>query len=608
MSGVKSLRAMFEQKGDVPLPDRGRSPGPSGFASPSPSASPRRLSKVRTAFVAIEKDGQIGLVRDHSRDSVSVSSRRLSGDTEATTPQPPSERAEVFSDGVATNIISKMNLSHESIPESIPESISESIPESIPESPEQDSPIEMSPTKELQGPLLQPDGNLDKVTEEEESHAEMPPTNPTESAAAPNGAASGPTAAKVSNKKPTAKTAAPASATKAASRATRSPTATKSHGAKESRKATVSPANTKKAAAAKADRPQSGMGFVKPKPKSPTRPIKLPSSLTTHTASSAQKFGNGTAAPTARRSVSRASASAPHLLPSSSMHRSPSRNSMSAAGAKGLTRKPSSLNMSRTRPSIGPPPKQSVTDLHPKKDSPVDESFLARMTRPTQSSAQKAADKTSVSPTRKSHFPVKKPETKEVEKVAKKVTPKVQPVSSKGKTAKDGVKPVAAKEQPKAKGTLASSPTRTTHHPVIKQQKTRAQAESHTEDVTREDGAVKPLDKISETTGADGAHVEHVTSSNGAEGPGPVATDSTEESAHQPTGDTPKANEAVVIPAEGTGVDVQSPIDGSPELTEPKPDQGAKTDDPGAVASRRSLSNEDRTSDETNGEVSAVAQ
>lgn len=30
MSGVRNLRAMFEQKGDT-LPDRGRSPGPGGF-------------------------------------------------------------------------------------------------------------------------------------------------------------------------------------------------------------------------------------------------------------------------------------------------------------------------------------------------------------------------------------------------------------------------------------------------------------------------------------------------------------------------------------------------------------------------------------------------
>ncbi|KAK7223901.1 hypothetical protein V2G26_011904 [Clonostachys chloroleuca] len=64
MSGVKNLRAMFENKGDDPSPpDRGRSPGIPGNSG---SNSPRPLSKVRSSFVAIEKDGVIGLRRDPS--------------------------------------------------------------------------------------------------------------------------------------------------------------------------------------------------------------------------------------------------------------------------------------------------------------------------------------------------------------------------------------------------------------------------------------------------------------------------------------------------------------------------------------------------------------
>ncbi|ORY70261.1 uncharacterized protein BCR38DRAFT_103206 [Pseudomassariella vexata] len=68
--GVKNLRAMFEQRGSDNAPeDRGRSPAPSNLSSnlslrgtPTPSQSPRPLSKVRTAFVAVEKDGRIELV------------------------------------------------------------------------------------------------------------------------------------------------------------------------------------------------------------------------------------------------------------------------------------------------------------------------------------------------------------------------------------------------------------------------------------------------------------------------------------------------------------------------------------------------------------------
>ncbi|OTB17563.1 hypothetical protein K445DRAFT_316188 [Daldinia sp. EC12] len=33
MSGVRNLRAMFEQKGENNPPERGRSPGPSGVSS-----------------------------------------------------------------------------------------------------------------------------------------------------------------------------------------------------------------------------------------------------------------------------------------------------------------------------------------------------------------------------------------------------------------------------------------------------------------------------------------------------------------------------------------------------------------------------------------------
>ncbi|KAF4507614.1 hypothetical protein G6O67_004093 [Ophiocordyceps sinensis] len=86
MSQVRNLRAMFENKGDKSPPDRGRSPGVStSSANPigaSGPGSPRPLSKVRTNFVAIERDGRIGLRRDHSGES-SLSRRRMSIETDA---------------------------------------------------------------------------------------------------------------------------------------------------------------------------------------------------------------------------------------------------------------------------------------------------------------------------------------------------------------------------------------------------------------------------------------------------------------------------------------------------------------------------------------------
>ncbi|KAI1423198.1 hypothetical protein F5Y12DRAFT_716559 [Xylaria sp. FL1777] len=458
MSGVRNLRAMFEQKGDV-LPDRGRSPGPGGFGTPSPSASPRPLSKVRTSFVAVEKDGRIGLRRDPSEDSVSVSSRRkLSNDTDTTAPQPIFERSDSFSDKMTSTVASfKTNISHEAIPES----------------PSQDTPAKFSPKKE---PKTSPNANPDKVTDEEEPKTKMLAGNPTESSAARlggtvfnegisdalNSTPSTTSTAKASGAtKPAPKPAAPVSTAKTTTKALKSPSTTKATNGKEPTKAASASANPKKATVAKAGASKpapislapSSTGFVKPKPKSPTRPIKLPSSLTTHTASSAQKLGTGNTAPAPRRSLSRASGNAQHLAVNPTTHRSPSRNSVSTIATtttKTLKHKPS--NVGRSRPSLGPPPRQETKEQPTtKRESQVDEGFLARMMRPTQSSAKKTSEKTAVTPPRKQSAPVKKPDTKDVERNAKKVAAKIQASSTQAKTTKGSAKPVAVKGQLTAK-------------------------------------------------------------------------------------------------------------------------------------------------------------
>ncbi|KAI1321542.1 hypothetical protein F5Y16DRAFT_388565 [Xylariaceae sp. FL0255] len=464
MSGVRNLRAMFEQKGDSNLPgdDRGRSPGPSGFASPSPSASPRPLSKVRTAFVFVEKDGRRGLQRTPSIDSASASSRRLSDETDTTTPQPLPERTDVFADGMAQNTMAfKMNL----------------VNDPIPESPNRDTPVRLSPKKELNTTPLLPNANPDKTTDEEDPRAHMISGDPTKSSSARvggtvlnNGIADSlnatPTKIKASKPADLPKPApAPKAAVKTVAAAPKSPKAAKAPNAKEPVKAsgpTTSSANPKKPSTinrtlaskpSAIDLAKTNTGFVKPKPKSPTRPVKLPSSLLAPTASSAQKLGNGTAAPSTRQSLSRASGSTLNLPASSAAQRAPSRNSVTAtgtsSGAKSLRHKPSTVG--RQRPSLGPPPKPAAKEQPAsKKESQVDESFLARMMRPTASSSSKTSEKAPVTPPRKLSVPTKKTEVKDVERNAKKVAAKIQASSTKAKTAKDSVKPVAD-EQPTAK-------------------------------------------------------------------------------------------------------------------------------------------------------------
>ncbi|CAK7270909.1 hypothetical protein SEPCBS57363_004346 [Sporothrix epigloea] len=143
--------------------------------------------------------------------------------------------------------------------------------------------------------------------------------------------------------------------------------------------------------------PTNGIGFVKPKPRSPTRPVPLPSSLTTHTASSATKVN------VPRQSLSRQSGNFLTLHPPTTTARSASRASVStvgtaAFGSDGRQSRRQSSTVNRSRPSIGPPPKQATRDHSVTKwEKEVDEGFLARMMRPTQASSLKTADKVHVS-------------------------------------------------------------------------------------------------------------------------------------------------------------------------------------------------------------------
>lgn len=137
-------------------------------------------------------------------------------------------------------------------------------------------------------------------------------------------------------------------------------------------KGNMTPATEKKPTDKKATTANASPPFVKPRPKSPTQPIKLPERLTTHTGASAAKSKN---AP-------------PPVRPAS-------RTSMGTSG-RALGR--SSSVTGRQHSSFGPPPKQAVDHPVLKKESKVDEGFLARMMRPTQAYANKVADKVQLPP------------------------------------------------------------------------------------------------------------------------------------------------------------------------------------------------------------------
>ncbi|KAL4727458.1 hypothetical protein ACLX1H_006370 [Fusarium chlamydosporum] len=435
MSQVKNLRAMFENKGDTSPPDRGRSSGASTPVQGTSvvSESPRPLSKVRTNFVAIEKDGRIGLRRDPSHES-SVSRRRLSMDTDA-------ESVSTVPDRPSASL------------EDAPRGNKPFFQEDIPESPRHPIEPPKTPTEQMGAVTNEPSVNPDKQIDEEESLPSLLPAEPAliepaliepaliepspaspkkdskevkeekpESASvAVNGkpktnTAKEPATAKATASKKPATTRPSAVSTKASSTKppAKSPSATKpplstTHKAESKPTLKTAPAAkreprqssattstaTRPTVTAASKKPQplkpstSDTGFVKPKPKSPTKPVHLPASLMAPTAASGAKTG---------RQV-KPSASSQNLdVPGRPASRA-SATGGSATSGKTVKRQPS--NVGRSRPSLGPPPKKSSDPAQVKKDAPVDESFLARMMRPTQASSSKTAEKVPTTPPRK---------------------------------------------------------------------------------------------------------------------------------------------------------------------------------------------------------------
>ncbi|KAK1676562.1 hypothetical protein BDP55DRAFT_693305 [Colletotrichum godetiae] len=397
MSGVKNLRAMFEQKADSSPPDRGRSPGLSsnGTETPPPSFT-RPLSKIRTSFVAVEKDGRVGLRRDPSNES-SVSQRRLSSHTEGEASvsglSDKTMATEDTSGGYKTNIVGSP------------------IPES-PRRPDADKPTNGASPRNLGALNNHPSHNPDKHVDIETPTPELLPGDPTQTSSDhsnSNGTAATKNSAKTTAKPP-ARLAPPATITRAKT-PLRSPVTAKAPttgaaGSKPSapkaphdtskkpaeKMATSTPKSGAKSAGTKKPTPvqvspSSGVGFVKPKVKSPTKPVKLPASLMAPTAASVQRVKE---AP--RESLSRASGN---------QGRPASRASAPGAAAPPKTLKRQNSVINRPRPSIGPPPKKPLQD-HPitKKEKEVDEGFLARMMRPTASSSSKLSEKAPVTPPR----------------------------------------------------------------------------------------------------------------------------------------------------------------------------------------------------------------
>ncbi|KAI3401197.1 hypothetical protein diail_11902 [Diaporthe ilicicola] len=435
---VRNLRAMFENKTQESPPDRGR--------SPAGTESPRPLSKVRTSFVAIEKDGRIGLQQRDLSEASSISGRKLSGDTEAAS----SVQLDNTSTNVSSPITSRSELNrgpptasfHASPPRPEPGSTSgrgpsppadspasgavvsgppkqvaslasSGAPKGLAESPQikenqnpggrkydQGSQARKAGQSQGAGDKGQSEGTASEVVHKGSNGISAGGSTGGSATVGTNGGRTAVTTAvngadKAKPTKPAAAAAAPPSKMPN-SNAVKSPdpvpqpvpqSVPQSKPAGKPANTTSHPPTTPKAVRPATEKKPAPVGaspggFVKPRPKSPTRPVKLPASLTTHTTASGSRTRNsGGAPPSSHENITRST-------------------SRSKASTKALAR--SSSAASRQRPSIGPPPKQPAKD-HPviKREAKVDEGFLARMMRPTQASASKVNEKVPVTPPRR---------------------------------------------------------------------------------------------------------------------------------------------------------------------------------------------------------------
>ncbi|KAI6783178.1 uncharacterized protein J7T54_000680 [Emericellopsis cladophorae] len=410
MSQVKNLRAMFENKGDDSNPpDRGRSPA--GFSSnrgSNASESPRPLSTVRTNFVAIEKHGRIGLRRDHSYET-SPSERAASNefDNESATSAPTGDLGRA----------NRKLFPKETIPES-PQSSSIDAKVMVLDKYGDEVPSQATcGTKKAADWVSSPPvGSTDGATTSQ-GHGKAATESVLTSGDAPSQEERhGPVAqeqtrpARIADKTQKDPKVAANSGAKPPPRASR-PTAEKqivtapgraqprtiaaaSHGAK-----TTSSSGAQKPGPIRTNN-VSEPGFVKPKPKSPTKPVNLPSSLMAPTASSVSKG----AAASGKRSVG--------LSSGATSGRPASRVSVNGpAGGRKIRKQRSSIHESR--PTVGPPPPKqpssSVAMTHREKQ--VDEGFLARMMRPTHSSSSKTNEKAPPTPPKRSRQRQKQPST-----------------------------------------------------------------------------------------------------------------------------------------------------------------------------------------------------
>ncbi|KAG6000396.1 hypothetical protein E4U21_005489 [Claviceps maximensis] len=390
MSQVKNLRAMFENKGDSSPPDRGRSPSiplsRKQNDGTSPGGSPRPLSKVRTNFVAVEKDGRLGLTRDRSDES-RTSTRRPYPEAGN---KPRNNTREHEKETTLLEDIAVMSTKELSLPDT---AVAPCI------SPGEQAVVAESAATDISETTTATQSNRERdITLRDEdarelralSHAkETKPGNHSKCHTNANLNTYPSIVTEIGH------TMAVSGAFSVESKATTRKSSESKAFVNEPKVAAAAVGSSSRAkvnplsSSAPRKRQMAGarhqtVNNLKHKPKPIAQPVHLPSSVMAPTASSTSKVHGPQSSHQNRPGTK------PTISTSLASHAKPDSGSVSSTSVI----KQRHASLSSPRPSLGPPPSKSLpSSATTKRPSNIDDSFLARVTRPTRSSASKFSDK-----------------------------------------------------------------------------------------------------------------------------------------------------------------------------------------------------------------------
>lgn len=353
MAGVQNLKALFEKSNDSTSPDRGRSGAISAAGLETPT---RPLSKVRTSFVSVERTGHRSVSLESSRNIRSLSINES---------EKPNGLA--LYNNVKKTLVDEPTLS--TAPSIGVKKASHIINNGVKEN-------DIKKSKESSVILTSKDSTskvkafqADRLSKSEASPLSIKKNTPSISKKGSQRSPVTPSRPKINDKK--------LAETKSSIKSTLSKTDSNSlnrsqignhssHAKKQAREASQ-PVRVKKLT-----------------PKSPTRPVKLPASLTTHTASSSSKTSRTSPSISNHQTLRRVSSNFQPIT--SSQRRMSIASNISLMPKAQIKKKPSNIHLSESGKKLSvqsTAPESATTKL----------SFLDRMTRPTASTSSKIIEK-----------------------------------------------------------------------------------------------------------------------------------------------------------------------------------------------------------------------